>query len=402
MCSLTVIVVLLFTVYNTVKSDLNDYIGFGISTGFQSSALSASKVGSITSQLNAKTYRIYGHDSGPAIAQQIISQSSTPTEIKFLIEMWDLNSITTSKVDQLISDYSSVKDNVYLINIGNEPVLNPGYMSWNLLSTKLSLVYNHLATKGSPWNNVKVTIPFSEAIVGSSWPVESAVFQDQYKAEIYNILSILDSKNGPFTMNLYPYFGEPSDYTQYALGNAQGWGGSKWYGNMLEAKYDAMLYAMENVYPGARDNIELIVTETGWSSYSASMKSSFSNVGNAKDYYKNTLKAMNNPSSILYEKKIYFFELFDEDMKGNWGIDQDWEPYFGIYDKYGNSKGIYSDPYCSNGILNGNACCSSGCISCGGNGCSSRSGGASACCYGNIMSDANSCNNNEPPCVVQN
>jgi len=340
MCSLTYIVGLLFISYNLVKSDLNDYIGFGVSTGLQSSPLSASKVGSITSQLNAKTYRIYGWPQGPAIAQQIVAQSSSPTEIKFMIEIWDLNSITTSTVDQLISDYSAVADNVYLINIGNEPVLNPNYMSWNQLSTKLSLVYGHLATKGSPWNNVKVTIPFSEAIIGTSWPVQSGSFNDAHKAELYNILSILDNKNAPFTMNMYPYFGEPSDYTQYALGNQPGWGGHKNYDNMLEAKYEAALYAMENVYPGAYSNIELIVTETGWSTQSASAKSSFSNSANAKDYIANVVKAMNNPSSILYEKKIYFFELFDEDNKSN----GDWEQHFGIYDTSGNSKGIYSNP----------------------------------------------------------
>ena len=144
------------------------------------------------------------------------------------------------------------------------------------------------------------------------------------------------------------------------------------------------------------------MTETGWSSQSASTKSSFSNIANAKDYIANTLKAMNNPSSILYEKKIYFFELFDEDMKGNWGNDQDWEPYFGIYNKYGNSKGIYSDSYCNNGILNSNgiSCCSLGCGSCGGSGCSSRAGGASACCSSTIINDAKCCDNNQPPCVV--
>lgn len=340
MCSLTFIVGLLFTVLNFVKSDLNDYIGFGVSTGLQSQPLSASKVGSITSQLNAKTYRIYGHASGPAIAVQIIAQSSTPTEIKFIIEMWNLNSITTSTVDQLISDYSAVANNVYLINIGNEPVLNPDYMSWDQLSTKLSLVYAHLATKGSPWNSVKVTIPFSEAIIPISYPVQSGEFADERKAELKKILTILDQKNAPFTMNLYPYFVAP-DYLQYALGNEQGWGGHKMYDNMLEAKYEAALYAMENIYPGAYNNIELIVTETGWSTYSPSTKSSFSTPSNAKDYISNVIDSMDNPSSILYQKKIYFFELFDEDMKGNWGHDQDWEPYFGIYDKSGDSKGIY-------------------------------------------------------------
>ena len=240
-----------------------------------------------------------------------------------------------------ISDYAAVEDNVYLINIGNEPLLNPDYMSWDLLSSKLSLVYEHLSTKASPWNDVKVTIPFSEAIFDKTYPVLESYFFTELQPELYKILDILNTYNGPFTMNLYPFFtlpccGDDNDVTQYAIGNEEGWGGHKWYNNMLEAKYDAALTAIADVY-GAND-IELIVTETGWSTSSTS-KSSFATTQNAKDYYANIVASMNDETSPLYQKKIYFFELFDEDLKGN----GDWEPYFGIYDTSGASKSIYAD-----------------------------------------------------------
>ena len=106
-------------------------------------------------------------------------------------------------------------------------------------------------------------------------------------------------------------------YEQYALGNEMGYGGNKWYNNMLETKYDAVKYAMENIFAGACNNIVAIVTKTGWSSQSAS--NSFSSVSNAKDYIGNILKSMNDhdASSILY-KKIYFLNYLMRIRKHIW------------------------------------------------------------------------------------
>lgn len=58
------------------------------------------------------------------------------------------------------------------------------------------------------------------------------------------------------------------------------------------------------------------------------------------------------------------------------------------------------DPNCDTGISKGNICCAASCGSCGGSGCSSRTGGASSCCTSTIKSDGNSCDFNPPPCVM--
>jgi hypothetical protein len=60
-----------------------------------------------------------------------------------------------------------------------------------------------------------------------------------------------------------------------------------------------------------------------------------------------------------------------------------------------------ADPTCSTGIPNGDVCCSASCGSCGGSGCGSRPGGASACCAGPITTANVSCSGSEPPCVIQ-
>eukprot|EP01084_Bolivina_argentea_P160312 279186_1 len=77
----------------------------------------------------------------------------------------------------------------------------------------------------------------------------------------------------------------------------------------------------------------------------------------------------------------------------------------GIYQYTGYKDNLFSadpDPNCSNGIINGNVCCSSACGICGGTGCSSRPGGADLCCYGNIINDGNDCRYNQAPCVIYN
>ncbi len=58
------------------------------------------------------------------------------------------------------------------------------------------------------------------------------------------------------------------------------------------------------------------------------------------------------------------------------------------------------DPNCDLGILTGNTCCHIDCGECGGSGCSSRPGGSSNCCAGNILNDGNSCNDQGAPCIV--
>lgn len=60
------------------------------------------------------------------------------------------------------------------------------------------------------------------------------------------------------------------------------------------------------------------------------------------------------------------------------------------------------DPTCATGIRKDSACCASSCGKCGGIGCSSRSGGADACCTSNIIADSEkTCDKYPPPCVIQ-
>ena len=58
------------------------------------------------------------------------------------------------------------------------------------------------------------------------------------------------------------------------------------------------------------------------------------------------------------------------------------------------------EPVECDGILSGSVCCHSACGQCGGSGCGSLPGGASACCSTNILNDNLSCETNPAPCVM--
>lgn len=58
------------------------------------------------------------------------------------------------------------------------------------------------------------------------------------------------------------------------------------------------------------------------------------------------------------------------------------------------------DPECIGGISRENVCCSASCGVCGGNGCSTRPGGSTGCCMGNIQQRNVSCGDHQAPCVI--
>jgi len=69
---------------------------------------------------------------------------------------------------------------------------------------------------------------------------------------------------------------------------------------------------------------------------------------------------------------------------------------------YADAGCVAPDPNCTRGILSDSgACCPASCGTCGGNGCSSRPGGAAACCTGHIINENISCADQSAPCMVQ-
>jgi len=312
------------------------YAGVDVSTGLQSVEILPSRVGAVTSGLNAvKNYRFYGWSSDVDIARAIVDASSFKSELKFYIEIIpsEVNDLTASGVQSLLDEWSDLKQYVYWIALGNEPAHEPqsSFINFNALPDKLEMVYDYLKTQ-SGWEHTKVSIPFSSSIFGKSDPVKDTKFKGDYRGALSEIIDILDENNGPFSVQWYPYFtcADPAFayLLDYCLGNGPIANKEEHgYSSMLEAQVDATYYAMKELVPN--NNVEIMVTETGWPTAGNYVAS----VDNARSYYENTLALMSNPSSKLYQKYIFFFDLFDEDKKDN-----ERERSFGIYDRYGNEK----------------------------------------------------------------
>ena len=138
----------------------------------------------------------------------------------------------------------------------------------------------------------------------------SSTFKSEYKTYLSSIIQIYKNYGAPFSINLYPFFAASSlpNLMDFLLGKESAAGS---YGSMLEQMYDCTLYAMENAV--SNHGVEVVITETGWSSYSSSY--SFATVSNANSYTENALRLMNDASSKLYGVKVFWFELFDEYSK---------------------------------------------------------------------------------------
>jgi len=242
----------------------------------------------------------------------------------------DVSSLSTSDIAALLAEWDAMKANVFCIAMGNEPALYDTYNGGNTFADypgKLAMVYEYMATQ-SGWEHVTVSIPFSLSIAGPMYPVASSTFKSEYASYLSPIVSTLRSYGGPFSINLYPFFTAMDDPSllSYCLGDEA----AGEYGSMLEAQYAGVGYALDALFPG--HGLELIVTETGWASYSSAFYGA--TPANAQTYIANMLSAMQSPTSQIYEAKIFLFELFDEELKGG----GDHEQHFGVYANDGSAK----------------------------------------------------------------
>ena len=151
--------------------------------------------------------------------------------------------------------------------------------------------------------------------------MESSVFKSEYKSYLTDIITILQRYNAPFSQNLYPFFTAVSnpELMDFLLGKESA---ATSYSSMLEQQYVCTQYAMEDAVPNY--NMEIVVTETGWSTTGTY---GFATTANANEYTNNALRVMNDPNSELFGKKVFWFEMFDED----WKTGGEHEKHFGWY-----------------------------------------------------------------------
>eukprot|EP01084_Bolivina_argentea_P293601 504989_1 len=289
--------------------NIADFLGFDVSTGLQApnTRLSNERVGEITSMLRGvKNYKFFGFSHDYEMAKAIKSASAFPNDLKFYIEIIpsQVSALTNANIQNLLNIWDDLKENIIVIALGNEPIF--AGLDFGILPSKLEMVYSYLQNRNG-WKHVKVSIPFSAGIFENTYPVSDSTFKSGYRASLTQILQILQTYNG----------------------NEPDWTGT--YESMLAAQYDSTYYAMNALIEN--NGIEIYITETGWPSKGGV----YGSIAYANTYYKSVTRSMSNVDSKLYQVKIFFFELFDEELKSG----GEWEPNFGFYDRWSNTK--YSD-----------------------------------------------------------
>ncbi|XVF64656.1 hypothetical protein PTKIN_Ptkin09bG0185400 [Pterospermum kingtungense] len=200
------------------------------------------------------------------------------------------------------------------IAIGNEVI--PGPLGANVPAA-MNNIRNALATIGLA--GVKVTTVLPGTALGTSYPPSAGAFASDIIQTMTSIATLLAQDDAPLMINVYPYFAYASDpdhiSAEYALLTSSVpvvTDGSNQYFNLLDAMVDAFNAALEKINFGS---VKLALAETGWPSVG---NEPYTSVHNAQTYNKNLLDHVTQkgtPRRPDYIMPLFFFEMFNENMK---------------------------------------------------------------------------------------
>ncbi|KAH6775019.1 hypothetical protein C2S52_012580 [Perilla frutescens var. hirtella] len=207
-------------------------------------------------------------------------------------------------------------------------------------------------------NRIRVSTSVKTDLIENSYPPKNGEFKCDTVPYIKPILEFLKETRSPLLVNVYPYFAYMGDKVNINLSyallepnsgvNAEG----VYYDNLFYAIYYAMDAAVEKlvgVSEGAVERLgdqssgmDMVASETGWSSKSGSQKlsagdeSPAATVENARKYNNNLMRIVKKGTPRRPGRPIetYIFAMFDENEKpGN-----EEERHFGIFDPEGKPK----------------------------------------------------------------
>lgn len=312
---------LLFIFSDSFMSSISS-IGVGINYGQIANNLpSPSRVAYLLSSLNITRVKLY--DADPNVLSAFAN-----SDVEFVIGLGNeyLQKMTDpiqaqSWIQQRVQPYIS-QTKIKCITVGNEVLTGNDRQLMSYLLPAMQSVNAALTALGLN-RDIYVTTAHSFNILSNSFPPSAGAFRQDLTEYVHGILNFHQQTNSPFLINAYPFFAykdipdqvplsyvlfQPNPGTVDPNTNLH-------YDNMLYAQIDAVYSAMKAL---GHTDIQVKVSETGWPS-----KGDLNEVGatpeNAGIYNGNLLRRIEQnqgtPAKPSVPIDIFFFALFNEDMK---------------------------------------------------------------------------------------
>ncbi|KAJ4842896.1 hypothetical protein Tsubulata_013854 [Turnera subulata] len=237
------------------------------------------------------------------------------------------------------------------IAVGNEVFVDP-HNTTKFLIPAMKNVHQALV-KLNLDSSIKVSSPVALSALQNSYPSSAGSFRPEFVEPVFKpMLEFLRQTGSYLMVNVYPFFAYESNSDVISLDYALfrenpgvvDAGNGKRYFNLFDAQIDAVFAAMSAL---KYDDIEMVVSETGWPSKGDENEIGAS-VDNAAAYNGNLVRRIltggGTPLRPKSDLTVYLFALFNEDDK----VGPTSERNYGLF--YPNEKKVYDIPFTVEGL----------------------------------------------------